>query len=58
MTKKELAQKMREFIAGQPDYDRDDWYVSSKGAADAILTQFAEFLGINLEEQSSATTTK
>ena len=56
MTKKELAAKMKAFIELQSDTDKDDWYVSSKGAADAILTQFAEFIGVSLEEQSSTTT--
>lgn len=46
----DLAAKMKEFISLQADNDKDDWYVSSQGAADCILTNFAEFLGINLEE--------
>ena len=57
MTKKELAAKMKQFIADQPDYDKDDWYVTSQGAAEHVLTNFAEFLGITLEEKSSTTAT-
>jgi len=53
LTRKELADLMKEFISLQPNNDKDDWYVSSQGAADSIITNFAEFLGIKLEEQSS-----
>lgn len=53
-----LVSQMNQFIADQPSNDRDDWYVSSQEAAESIITQFAEYLGITLEEKSSATTTK
>ena len=49
MTKKELAAKMKEFIELQSDYDKDDWYDTSKGFASRILHEFAEFLNINLD---------
>ena len=52
MTKKELAEKMKAFIAAQSNDDKDEWYVSSQGAADHVLTQFAESLGITLEDNT------
>ena len=57
MTKKELAAKMKEFIALQDSHNKDDWYVTDQGAAEYVLTQFAEHLGISLEEKSSTTPT-
>ena len=49
MTKKELQAKMEEFIAQQDDHNRDDWYLSSRGMAIHVLTEFADHLGIKLE---------
>lgn len=58
MTKKELAAKMLAFIDDQNPNNKDDWYVTDRMAADYVLTQFAEYLGINLEASASATSTK
>jgi hypothetical protein len=55
LTRQQLKALMIEFIATEPNNDKDDWYMTSRGMAERILTNFAESLGINLEETSSAT---
>ena len=51
MTKKELKQKMLEYIALQSDNDKDDWYTTSQNTARCILEEFAESLNIDLNEK-------
>jgi hypothetical protein len=48
MTKKELIAKMKEFIELQLTH-KDEWYISDKGIAEHVLTQFAEHIGISPE---------
>lgn len=55
MTKKELIAKMKEFIELQST-NKDEWYISNKGMAEQVLTEFAEHIGISPEDVSSNTT--
>jgi hypothetical protein len=48
MTKKDLKQKMLEFISLQSSNDKDNWYTTSQNAAQCILMEFAEYLNIDL----------
>jgi hypothetical protein len=52
MTKKDLKQKMLEFISLQSDNDKDSWYTTSQNAAQYILMEFAEYLNIDLTVRS------
>jgi hypothetical protein len=52
MTKKDLKQKMLDFISLQSDNDKDDWYTTSQNAAQCILMEFAEHLNIDLTVRS------
>jgi len=48
MTDKELTHKMLEFIETQDGDYFDEWYASPREFAATILTDFAEYLGMNL----------
>lgn len=55
MNKKQLVAQMKEFIELQSTH-KDEWYCSDKTAAEHILTQFAEHIGMSPEDVSSITT--
>ena len=44
MTNKRLQELIDEFVDCQPKNDKDDWYVSSFGAASVIMQHFIDFL--------------
>lgn len=44
MTKKELHTLIDEFIEGQPDDDKDDWYCTTKEATETVMELFRDFL--------------
>jgi hypothetical protein len=50
MTKKELKQKMLDFINRQDDYVKDEWYATNYVIYCHIMKEFAEDLGIELEK--------
>jgi hypothetical protein len=50
MTKKELKQKMLDFINRQDDYVKDEWYGTNYDIYYDIMKEFAEDLGIELEK--------
>ncbi len=39
-----LLELMVEFINSRPDNDKDDWYVSTRGATISIFEAFEKFL--------------
>lgn len=56
MTKKELAKKMNEFLATQNSTDKDEWWGTDQCLKGSVLEEFAEFIGITLEEDFSKAT--
>lgn len=52
MTKKELATKMKEFIENLEDYCTHSAYASEKEIGEGFIERFAEFLNINLKEET------
>lgn len=54
MTKKELKQKMVEFIERQNEFNKEEWYISDKALAAYIIVEFANDLGIDLKEYVGA----
>ena len=48
MTRDELQTKMLEFIETQDGDYMDDWYASPRDYAATVLSDFAEFLGLEL----------
>lgn len=52
LDKQKFVEEMNKFIS-DADTKKDDWYVSEQSMASRILTQFAEHLGITLDELES-----
>jgi hypothetical protein len=51
MTKKELKQKMLDFINRQDDNVKDEWYATNRGVYKFVIEEFAkEEFGIDLEK--------
>jgi ribosome-binding protein aMBF1 (putative translation factor) len=50
MTKKELAQKMKEFIESQDSIEKEEWWATNQVIYGGIIEEFAKFLGVKLEE--------
>ena len=48
MTNEELRNKMLAFIETQPGDYADEWYASPRDFAATILTDFAEYLGVEI----------
>lgn len=44
LTIEKLLELMTEFINSRPDNDKDDWYVSTRQATNAVLDDFEKFL--------------
>lgn len=49
MTKKELKQKMLEFIQSKQDDDNNEWWCTDRELNEMVLAEFAETIGINLD---------
>jgi len=48
MTKEELRDKMLAFVETQDGSYADEWYASPRDFAATILTDFAEYLGVEM----------
>jgi len=48
MTQEELTEKMLAFIETQDGEDMDDWYATRRDFASTVLTDFAEYLGLEM----------
>ena len=48
MNREELVEKILAFIETQDGEDMDDWYATHRDFASTVLTDFAEYLGIEL----------
>ena len=57
ITSDKLVELMEKFI-NLRSTRMNDLYISERGMSELILIEFAEFLGKNLEESSSITSTK
>ena len=47
-----LVPLMKEFVNKESDDDTDEWYISSKGVAEVVMSLFSQFLkdkGIDIE---------
>jgi hypothetical protein len=51
MTKKELAEKMREFVAAQNNGWEDEWYASDRVIYGAVIDEFAKWLNVDLTKE-------
>lgn len=50
MTKKELKQRMLEYINRQSDFDKDEWYGTQRDFVESVLTEFArDEFGMDLD---------
>jgi hypothetical protein len=48
MNKEELTEKMLAFIETHDGEDMDDWYATRRDFASTVLSDFAEYLGLEL----------
>ena len=48
MTPEELRDKMLEFIETHDGEDMDDWYATRRDFASTVLSDFAEYLGLEM----------
>jgi len=48
MNTEELAEKILAFIETQDGEDMDEWYATHRDFASTVLTDFAEYLGLEL----------
>jgi len=48
MNAEELAEKILAFIETQDGEDMDEWYATHRDFASTVLTDFAEYLGLEL----------
>lgn len=44
MTKKELAQAIKDFIATQDSTSKNEWYCTQSEMAEEVLTEFATYI--------------
>ena len=54
MTKKDLKAKMKEFLAGEDDTHKDEWWGTDRAIKGSILEEFAETLGITEKQIEEA----
>ena len=50
MTKRELKQKILEFISLQENTRSDEWWCTDMELAEEFMERFAKFVGVDLEE--------